>query len=120
MGQIPRQQRRELIEAGAENLSVRRCCELLAINRSTLYYEEKPAGIDDIDLLNLIRDVWERYPFYGYRRITEELRNNHGIEVNRKRVQRVMRLGGICAIHPGPNTSNAIRHMRCTNICCVI
>jgi len=77
---------------------------LLGLNRSTLYYKEKPADIDDIDLLNAIRDVWERLPFYGYRRITRELRAK-GIKVNRKRVQRLMAWGGIQAIHPGPNTS---------------
>lgn len=77
---------------------------MLGLNRSTLYYKEKPADIDDIDLLNAIRDIWERYSFYGYRRITKELRAK-GIKVNRKRVQRVMVWGGIYAIHPGPNTS---------------
>jgi putative transposase len=74
------------------------------LNRSTLYYKGKPADIDDFDLLNSIRDIWERYPFYGYRRITNELRLT-GINVNRKRVQRVMVWGGIQAIFPGPNTS---------------
>jgi putative transposase len=78
---------------------------LLGVNRSTLYYKEKPIDIDDIELLNVIRDIWERYPFYGYRRITKELRGNKGFKVNRKRVQRLMAWGGIQAIHPGPNTS---------------
>lgn len=55
-------------------------------------------------MLNLIRDVWERHPYYGYRRITKEL-NAEGHRVNRKRIQRLMVLGGIQAIHPGPNTS---------------
>jgi len=55
-------------------------------------------------VLNAIRDVWMRYPFYGYRRITKELQFE-GMSVNRKRVQRLMRLGGIRAIYPGPNTS---------------
>lgn len=86
-------------------LSLRRCCELLGLNRSTLYYKEKPTDIDDIDLLNTIREIWERHPFYGYRRITKELRVNGGIKVNRKRVQRLMVWGGIQAIYPGPNTS---------------
>lgn len=91
-----------------ENLSIRRCCELLGLNRSTLYYKEKPADIDDIDLLNAIRDIWERYSFYGYRRITKELRSK-GVKVNRKRVQRVMAWSGIRAIYPGPNTSRRNR-----------
>jgi putative transposase len=104
LGQTSKEWRRELIEAAPKELSVRRCCELLGLNRSTLYYKEKPADINDIDLLNSIRDIWERYPFYGYRRITKELRAN-GIKVNRKRVQRLMAWGGIQAIYPGPNTS---------------
>lgn len=77
----------------------------MKINRSTLYYREKHEDIDDIDLLNMIRDVWEKYPFYGYRRITKELRENKQIKVNRKRVQRLMVWGGIRALYPGPNTS---------------
>lgn len=77
---------------------------MLGLNRSTVYYKEMPADINDIDLLNAIRDIWERIPFYGYRRITKELRAN-GITVNRKRVQRLMAWGGMQAIHPGPNTS---------------
>ena len=60
--------------------------------------------MDDTSLLNEIRDIWERYPFYGYRRITWELRQQ-GYLVNRKRVQRLMRLSNISAIFPGPNTS---------------
>lgn len=85
-------------------LSKRRCCELLELNRSTLHYQKKVADIHDIDLLNVIRDIWERCPFYGYRRITKELKAN-GYHVNRKRVQRLMAWGGIQAIYPGPNTS---------------
>jgi putative transposase len=104
VGQIPREQRQELIELGSEELSIRRCCELLGVNRSTWYYQEKAVEVDEIELLNLIRDCWERRPFYGYRRITKELRAQ-GILVNRKRVARLMKLGGICAIYPGPNTS---------------
>jgi putative transposase len=102
--QIPEEQRRKLLDIAPDELSVRRSCKLLGINRSRLYYKEKRDEMDDIDLLNLIRDVWERYPFYGYRRITKELRAQ-GMSVNRKRVARVMVWGGIEAIYPGPNTS---------------
>jgi putative transposase len=77
---------------------------LLALNRSTLYYKEKSAKVNNIDLLNEIRDTWKRYSFYGYRKITKELKSN-GYKVNRKRVQRLMVQGGIEAIYPGPNTS---------------
>lgn len=104
MGQARWPQRRELIDTEHPELSLRRQCGLLGINRSTLYYEANAPDVDDISLLNEIRDVWERYPFFGYRRITLELKAR-GFHVNRKRVQRLMVWGGIQAIHPGPNTS---------------
>lgn len=102
--QTPREQRRQLIQVESRELSLRRQCELLAVNRSTLYYTAKTAERDDINLLNEIRDIWERHSYYGYRRITQELRAK-GYFVNRKRVYRLMRWGGIQAIYPGPNTS---------------
>ena len=45
-------------------------------------------------------------PFYGSRRMTFEL-NKEGCGVNRKRVQRLMRLMGIEALVPRPGTSKA-------------
>lgn len=92
------------MEEAAEDISKRRLCDLFGINRSSLYYQVKADSLDEIELLNKIRDIWTRYPFYGYRRITKELRAG-GFGVNRKRVQRLMQLGGIQAIFPGPNTS---------------
>ncbi len=94
-----------MIDSLPEGLSIRRGCELLEINRSTFYYEEQPVDIDDIDLLNMIREVWEKHPYYGYRRITKELRGTYQLDVNRKRVYRLMVWGGIQALFPGPNTS---------------
>lgn len=54
--------------------------------------------------VNYLEKHRERYPFYGYRRITKELKFI-GRQINRKRVQRLMQLGNIQAIYPGPNTS---------------
>ena len=100
----PREHRRKLADSALVELSLRRQCELLGINRSAFYYKEQATSIDDVSLLNEIRAIWERYSFYGYRRITKEL-NASGYQVNRKRVQRLMQEGGIQAIYPGPNTS---------------
>lgn len=104
MGTLTGVARRALIDRDNVELSLRKQCELLGVNRSTLYYEGKLPSIDDVELLNLIRDIWSRRPFYGYRRITKELKAQ-GHLVNRKRVQRLMGEAGIAAIHPGPNTS---------------
>ena len=74
------------------------------INRSTFYYKAKVVDKDDIDLMNEIRDIWLRIPFYGYRRITKELQHL-GFSVNRKRVQRLMQDMGIQAVYPKPRLS---------------
>lgn len=89
-------------------MSLRRQCELLQVNRSSVYYKPIAGGSDDLSLLNEIRDIWMRYPFYGYRRITWVLKQK-GLKVNHKRVQRLMKLGGIYAIYPEPNTSKRNR-----------
>ena len=96
--------KQNFINSDHKNLSLRRQCELLHLNRSSLYYKPKGEDVHDLSLLNEIRDIWIRYPFYGYRRITWALRQK-GFKVNHKRVQRLMKLGGINAIYPGPNTS---------------
>lgn len=54
--------------------------------------------------MNEIRGIWLRIPFYGYRRITEELKHL-GFLVNRKRVQRLMQDMGIQAVYPKPKLS---------------
>jgi putative transposase len=95
-----------LIDVGHPALSVRRQCELLGLNRSSLYYE--PAG-ETAENLRLMRKIDEQYtacPFYGSRRMTEWL-TRQGEEVNRKRVQRLMRAMGLEAIYPKPRLSTA-------------
>jgi putative transposase len=96
--------KRLLIERDHPEISVRRQCELLGLNRSSLYYE--PAGESEYNLL-LMRRIDEQYtrtPFYGWPRVTAQLRRQ-GYPVNHKRVQRLMQLMGLQAIYPKPKTS---------------
>ena len=89
-------------------ISIRRQCEILGLNRSSLYYE--PAGMTDYNLLlmDLIDKQYTETPYYGIRRMTEEI-NNKGYKVNRKRVRRLMRLMGLEAIYPRRNLSKAAK-----------
>ena len=41
-----------------------------------------------------------KYPFKGSRRLRDDLWDEHDVQVNRKRIQRLMRLMGIEALHP--------------------
>jgi putative transposase len=84
--------------------SMRRQCEILGINRSSLYYESAGPDAEDLELMRRIDEIHLELPFYGSRRMAQELRGE-GLVVNRKRVQRLMRLMGIEAEAPKPNTS---------------
>ncbi len=89
-----------MIEPCHPKLSVRRQCELLGLNRSTLYYEPAPETPEKLAMMRLIDEEYTRHPFKGSRRIAEWLSEQRGEEVNRKRVQRLMGLMGLEAIYP--------------------
>ena len=85
-------------------LSVRRQCALLGVARSGVYRTPKPANDNDGALMRRIDELFTAWPFLGSRRMTAMLRAE-GVSVNRKRVQRLMRLMGIAALGPKPRTS---------------
>ena len=88
----------------AHSLSMRAQCNLMGVCRSSLYYEPTDTA-DDVKLLNLIREIWQKWQFYGYRKITVVLNRDYQAGVNDKRVQRLMQLAGIRAIYPKKNLS---------------
>jgi putative transposase len=85
-------------------LSVRRQCELLGLCRSSLYYEPAGETAENLRLMRLLDEEYTRHPFYGSRRLTAWL-SGQGEAVNRKRVQRLLRLMGLEAIYPRPKLS---------------
>ena len=97
---------RPLIEAGHADLSIRRQCELLGLSRSSLYYQGVPESAENLRLMRLLDQEYTAHPFLGSRRLRRWL-NEQGEEVNRKRVQRLMRLMGLEAIYPKPKLSAA-------------
>ena len=86
-------------------LLVTRQCELLGVSRSTAYYQPQPLATQDLVLMGEIDRIHLERPFYGSRRIRDELADRgHGI-VNRKRVQRLMATMGLAALYPKRRTS---------------
>lgn len=78
-----------------------RQCELLRLPRSSAYYEPVPESRENLRLMKRIDRLYLAKPFFGSRRISLEL------EVNRKRVQRLMQLMGIQATYPKPRTTRS-------------
>lgn len=87
------------------SLSLRSRCELLAVNRSSLYY--KPVVDKDGNLTDIILDTWLANNNKGWRSIQADLREYHNLIVNHKRVRRIMHKLGIHGILPHKNTSKA-------------
>jgi putative transposase len=96
--------RRAMVERPGVDLSVRRQCALLNLARSGVYRPKLVIGAGDLGLMRRIDELHLELPFYGSRRMTFEL-NKEGRGVNRKRVQRLMRVMGIEALVPRPGTS---------------
>jgi putative transposase len=92
------------VERGHPDLSVRRQCELLGVNRAGLYYEPVGESEENLLLMRLLDEQYTRAPFYGSRRMTAWLATQ-GHEVNRKRISRLMQVMGVEAVYPKPKLS---------------
>ena len=84
--------------------SMRRQCELLGVNRSSLYYKPVEPDAEELALMRQIDELHLKHPFFGSRMLTQMLKRR-GHVINRKRVQRLMRLMGLESTAPKPNTS---------------
>jgi putative transposase len=100
-----------LIEEHHPQLSIGRQCELLGLSRSAYYYQPAVESAENLGLMRLIDRQYTALPFYGSRRMTAWLRRA-GHDVNRKRVQRLMRLMGLEAIYAKPKLSQGCRGHR--------
>jgi putative transposase len=96
--------RREMLDRADKTLSIRRQCALIGVARSGVYRPKKPANDNDLALMRRIDELFTSWPFLGSRRMTAMLRAE-GLRINRKHVQRLMRLMGIAALGPKPKTT---------------
>lgn len=90
---------RAWIEPNHSTLSMSRQCVLLGLARSSWYYEPCGETTENLELMRRIDEEYTRHPFYGSRKMAELF------GVNRKRVQRLMRLMGIEAVGPKRRTT---------------
>ena len=90
--------------AGA--LPIQRQCVLAGVTRSGVYARRQPKAVAESDLRvsALIDEQYTKRPFYGSRKMVVFLARA-GCVVNRKRVQRLMRLMGLAGMAPGKKTS---------------
>jgi putative transposase len=96
--------KRQMIDSIHTVLPISVQCRLLALSRSSYYYQLQPESELNLYLMDLIDQQYTKHPFYGARQMTKYLRRQ-GYRVNHKRVERLMRKMGIMAIYPKPHTS---------------
>lgn len=95
---------RLLIEPCNDVLPVSRQCTLLGLSKSTYYYTPVGESEENLYYMRLMDEQYLLTPYYGVGQMVYHLRNL-GYEVNPKRVRRLLRLMGLRAICPGPQTS---------------
>jgi putative transposase len=107
---IPKSARYELIDKSYKDLSVSKQCELLSLNRSSLYVVKRPKSESEINLeiLALMDKKYTPRCDYGSRRMHKWLCLDMGYTINIKRVDRLYYdVLGLRSLLPGPHTSIA-------------
>lgn len=94
--------------APEHELSMVERCRLLGMARSTMYYDTLGPSDDELDLLRRLDELHLKWPFYGSRNLAWAL-SQEGRPINRKHVQRLMRVLGIESLAPKPNLSKPSR-----------
>ena len=92
-----------MIDRGCE-VPVKRQAALLDLSRSSVYYVARPLPERDLTLMRRLDEVHLKWPFYGARKLTRELRLV-GHDVGRRHVTTLMRRMGMETIYRKPRTS---------------
>jgi putative transposase len=82
-------------------------CKLLGVARSSLDYVTAKETALNARIKRKLDELYLRDPCLGSRRLVTVLERDHGIEINRKRLQRLRREMGMEAIYCKPRTSIA-------------
>jgi putative transposase len=88
----------------ADEISVSEQCGLLSLNRTSLYYKKRPMLPEKLAILNAMDEIFTENPTYGARRIKSDL-CKLGFVISRPTVADYMKILGLEAIYPKPDTS---------------
>jgi len=93
-----------MIDKNDKDLSFRKQCKILAVNKSRFYYKGKEINGRDIEIMNLLDEQFLKTPFYGVRRMTKFLQTK-GYNIGRGHTRTLLRKMGLLAIYPKKNLS---------------
>lgn len=92
-------ERSALINKGNPQINLSRQAELLSISRSSIYYHPR-TNQREIEIKKAIDKIYTGCPFYGSRRIKQELEKSYQIKICRGYVQNLMKNMALEAIYP--------------------
>ena len=92
-----------MIARGAK-LPVKRQADLLDLSRGSVYYQPRPISERDLKLMRRIDELHLEAPFYGSRKLAEQLKRE-GHDIGRRHVRTLMQRMGIEALYRKPRTS---------------
>lgn len=95
-----------MIDREMGTMSVVQQCRLLALNRSTYYFQGRGESAANLALMRVIDEQFLATPTYGSREMRHHLRHL-GYRIGRQRVRRLMRKMGLHALYQVPRTSLA-------------
>jgi len=114
-------ERVRLVEPSNEVISVKRQCQLLQVNRSSVYRlrvngKEGSCGQDlthgesseNLELMRRLDELHLEHPAWGYRKMTDYFQRIERQQVNWKRIRRLMRKMGLETLYPKPNLSKLL------------
>jgi putative transposase len=78
---------------------------LLWLPRSSFYYSPVPESEENLCLLRLLDELYLEHPTLGSRKLAVLLSSRSGLEINRKRIQRLRRILSLEAFYPKPRLS---------------
>lgn len=97
-------ERKHLVDRNDKSMSMRRQCEILRVNRSSLYYNTLGESDENLELMMLMDRLFTSDPTLGVLGMQDELEEK-GTRANTKRIRRLLRKMGIEAIYPKRNLS---------------
>jgi putative transposase len=89
----------------SHDLPISRQCKVLDISRSSAYRELALVSDEALDLMRKLDALHLRHPFKGSRRLRDDLWDEYGLQINRKRIQRLIRCMGLRTLYPGAKTT---------------
>ena len=93
-----------MIDSKSIELTIKEQCEMINLSRTSYYYKKKPETPFNLFLMRKIDEIHTKHITWGSRKIRDYF-INLGYKVNRKRIQRLMRMMQLQVLYPKQNLS---------------